>query len=67
MAARTPGRRSQLGLFAIVVGFALLLSGIGFAILAIGGALRKPETQVGVVMPKRTPAAAGPPAPIPTG
>jgi hypothetical protein len=35
---------AQLGLFAIVVGIALLLSGIGFAILAIGGALRNPET-----------------------
>jgi hypothetical protein len=35
---------SQLGLFAIVVGVALLLSGFGFAILAIGGALRNPET-----------------------
>ena len=35
---------SQLALFGIVVGIALLLSGIGFAILAIGGALRNPET-----------------------
>ncbi len=34
---------SQLSLFGIVVGIALLLSGIGFAILAIG-ALHKPET-----------------------
>jgi hypothetical protein len=31
-------------LFGIVVGVALLLAGIGFAILAIGGALRNPET-----------------------
>jgi hypothetical protein len=35
---------SQLGLFGIVVGIALLLSGFGFAILAIGGALRNPQT-----------------------
>jgi hypothetical protein len=28
----------------MVVGVALLLSGFGFAILAIGGALRNPET-----------------------
>lgn len=35
---------SQLALFGIVVGFALFLTGIGFAILAIGGALRNPET-----------------------
>jgi hypothetical protein len=30
----------QLGTFGIVVGIALLLSGIGFVILAVGGALR---------------------------
>jgi hypothetical protein len=35
---------SQISLFGVVVGVALLLSGIGFAILAIGGALRNPET-----------------------
>jgi F0F1-type ATP synthase membrane subunit c/vacuolar-type H+-ATPase subunit K len=35
---------SQLALFGIVVGIALLLTGIGFAILAIGGALRNPDT-----------------------
>jgi len=35
---------SQLALFAIVVGFALLLTGIGFGVLAIGGALRNRET-----------------------
>jgi hypothetical protein len=35
---------SQLGLFGIVVGVALLLSGFGFAILAIGGALRHPDS-----------------------
>ena len=34
----------QLGLFGIVVGIALLLTGIGFAILAGVGALRNPET-----------------------
>jgi hypothetical protein len=35
---------SQISLFGIVVGVALLLSGIGFAILAIGGALRAPDS-----------------------
>jgi hypothetical protein len=35
---------TQVGLFGIVVGIALLLSGLGFAILAIGGALRNPDT-----------------------
>jgi len=34
----------QLSLFSIVVGVALLLAGFGFAILAIGGALRNPDT-----------------------
>jgi hypothetical protein len=34
---------SQLALFGIVTGFALLLAGIGFAVLALGGALRASE------------------------
>jgi hypothetical protein len=34
----------QMSLFGLVVGIALLLSGFGFAILAVGGALRNPET-----------------------
>ena len=34
----------QLALFGVVVGVALLLSGIGFGILAIGGALRNPDS-----------------------
>jgi F0F1-type ATP synthase membrane subunit c/vacuolar-type H+-ATPase subunit K len=33
----------QLALFGIVVGVALLLAGIGFGILAVGGTLRNPE------------------------
>ena len=37
---------TQLSLFGIVVGIALLLSGLGFGILAVGGALRNPETAV---------------------
>jgi hypothetical protein len=38
----------QLALFGMVVGVALLLAGIGFIILALGGALRhrEGETQV---------------------
>jgi hypothetical protein len=36
---------AQLGLFAIVVGIALLLSGFGFGILALAGALRTREIQ----------------------
>jgi F0F1-type ATP synthase membrane subunit c/vacuolar-type H+-ATPase subunit K len=34
----------QVALFGLVVGIALLLAGIGFAVLAIGGALRNPDT-----------------------
>jgi hypothetical protein len=41
-ALNTSYMASQLALFGIVVGIALLLSGFGFAILATGGALRKP-------------------------
>ena len=37
---------SQLALFGIVVGVALLLSGLGFMILAIGGALRNPQNSL---------------------
>ena len=33
----------QISIFGIVVGIALLLSGLGFVILAVGGALRNPE------------------------
>jgi hypothetical protein len=33
----------QLSLFGIVVGVALLLTGIGFLVLSIGGALRRAE------------------------
>ena len=41
-ALNTSFMAEQLSLFGIVVGFALLLAGIGFGILAIGGALRNP-------------------------
>jgi hypothetical protein len=56
---------SQLALFGIVVGVALLLSGFGFAILAIGGALRNPESPLNVLFGKRTPKTPVP-APVPT-
>lgn len=39
---------SQLSLFGIVVGVALLLAGIGFGVLAVGGALRNPQTALGI-------------------
>ena len=45
-ALNTSYMASQLALFGIVVGIALLLTGIGFAILAGVGALRNPETAI---------------------
>ncbi|MDX6400506.1 MAG: hypothetical protein QOF27_1112, partial [Gaiellaceae bacterium] len=39
-ALNTSFMAEQLSLFGIVVGIALLLAGIGFGILALGGALR---------------------------
>jgi hypothetical protein len=56
-ALNTSYMAEQLSLFGIVVGVALLLSGFGFAILAVGGALRNPETALGFLRkPARTPA-----------
>ncbi len=43
-ALNTSYMASQIGLFGIVVGIALLLAGLGFAILSIGGALRNPDS-----------------------
>jgi hypothetical protein len=42
-ALNTSYMAEQLSLFGIVIGIALILTGVGFAILAIGGALRNPE------------------------
>lgn len=39
----------QTALFGVVVGIALLLAGIGFAVLTLAGALRNPETALGFV------------------
>jgi hypothetical protein len=43
-ALNTSFMASQLALFGVVVGVALLLAGIGFGILALGGALESPRT-----------------------
>lgn len=43
-ALNTSYMATQLALFGVVVGIALLLAGIGFGILAIGGALENPQT-----------------------
>ena len=42
-ALNTSYMAEQLALFGIVVGIALLLSGIGFGVLAVGGTLRNPD------------------------
>jgi len=52
-ALNTAYMASQLALFAIVVGIALLLTGLGFLILSIGGALRSPESLLNGVLGKR--------------
>jgi hypothetical protein len=48
-ALNTSYMAEQIALFGIVVGVALLLAGIGFAILAIFGALRNPDTALAFV------------------
>jgi len=40
----------QISLFGIVVGIALLLSGLGFATLSLGGALRAPDSALKVLV-----------------
>jgi hypothetical protein len=53
---------SQVSLFGIVVGIALLLTGFGFAILAGAGALRNPETVLS--FPKKSKAKRTPAVPV---
>jgi hypothetical protein len=53
-ALNTSYMASQLALFGLVVGIALLLAGLGFGILAIGGSLRNPETAFGFARSKKT-------------
>jgi F0F1-type ATP synthase membrane subunit c/vacuolar-type H+-ATPase subunit K len=56
-ALNTSYMAEQLSLFGLVVGIALLLAGIGFGILAVGGALRN-ETALGFARSWRRPVAA---------
>jgi hypothetical protein len=48
----------RISLFGVVVGIALLLTGIGFAVLSIGGALRNPESVLRFGRRSRRPVAA---------
>ena len=59
-ALNTSYMADKLGLFGIVVGIALLLSGFGFAILAVGGALRNPQTALTFLRRSHTKAPAVP-------
>ena len=61
-ALNTSYMAEQTALFGIVVGIALLLSGFGFAILAIGGALRNADRTV--TFGKRDPKPARTPVPV---
>ena len=54
-ALNTAYMADQLSLFGIVVGIALLLSGLGFGILAVGGALRNPDTSLSFLHREKTP------------
>ena len=56
-ALNTSYMAEQLANFGIVVGIALLLSGIGFGVLTIGGALRRTR-KAAVAAPTRVPVAA---------
>jgi len=62
-ALNTSYMADQLALFGIVVGVAFLLTGIGFAILAIGGALRSRDTAFGWFQKSEAPT---PGKPVPT-
>jgi len=57
-ALNTSYMASQLALFGVVTGIAFLLTGIGFAVLAIAGALRSPETALTWFAKRRTTKAA---------
>jgi hypothetical protein len=58
---------SQVSLFGIVVGIALLLSGFGFAILSIGGALRNTDSALQFMLPRGERVSSPGATPSPTG
>jgi hypothetical protein len=57
-ALNTSYMAGQISLFGIVVGIALLLSGLGFGILSLGGALRSPDSSLKFLVGRRRHAAA---------
>ncbi len=64
-ALNTSYMAGQVSLFGIAVGIALLLSGLGFAILAVGGALRNPDSALNPILARRS--HGGGATPSPTG
>jgi hypothetical protein len=63
-ALNTSFMAEQVALFGLVVGIALLLTGIGLGVLAVGGTLRNPDPALNL-FGKKTPKVAGT-APFPT-
>ncbi len=61
-ALNTSYMADQISLFGVVVGIALLLAGLGFAILSIGGALRNPDSALKSIK-KSAPSGGTSPAP----
>jgi hypothetical protein len=53
-ALNTAYMADRIALFGIVVGVALLLAGIGFAVLAVGGALRSQESPLNALRKRTT-------------
>ncbi len=64
-ALNTSYMAEQISLFGIVVGIALLLSGVGFGILAVGGALRNRESAIAELTTRSHRGAAVSPTPTP--
>lgn len=61
-ALNTSYMADQISLFGIIVGIALLLSGLGFATLSLGGALRAPDSALKVLVGRRPAARPSPTA-----
>jgi hypothetical protein len=61
-ALNTSYMADQISMFGVVVGVALLLAGIGFGILAVGGALRSPQGMFGFVRKPQVAESAAPAA-----
>ncbi len=62
-ALNTSYMATQISLFGVVVGIALLLAGFGFAVLSIGGALRNPDSALSRIGKRSESGAKAAPAP----